>query len=181
MLVWERKGTKMYCVNDTVVYGVQGICKVTDITTQQVEGQWVKYYMLRPIYDDKSVFFVPVQNETLTGRVRPILTKEEIYQLIHSMPSEQEIWIEKENLRKEKYQQILSQGNRKELVMLIKTLYFHQKAQKEKGRKLHLSDERFLREAEKMLYDEFAAVLHIQQDQVLAFIRKELQQEETAQ
>ena len=58
---------------------------------------------------------------------------------------------------------------------LLYTSYQHKREQEQKGRKLHISDERFFREAEKMLYDEFALVLHIQPDQVLPFILEQIQ------
>lgn len=41
-----------------------------------------------------------------------------------------------------------------------------------------MSDERFLKEAEKMLYDEFALVLNIREDEVLPFIMKQIDIEE---
>ncbi len=50
------------------------------------------------------------------------------------MPDEKSIWIENENHRKERYQQILKKGDREELVRLIKTLYLHREAQAEKGK-----------------------------------------------
>ena len=43
----------------------------------------------------------------------------------------------------------------------------------------HLSaDERLLREAEKMLYDEIAMVLHIKPDQVVSYISRQLPAED---
>ena len=37
-----------------------------------------------------------------------------------------------------------------------------------------MSDERFLKDAERLLYDEFALVLRIKPDQVLPFILKQI-------
>ena len=45
---------------------------------------------------------------------------------------------------------------------------------KEAGKKLHTSDEQFFREAEKVIYDEFALVLNLRYDEVLPFIVKEI-------
>ncbi len=43
---------------------------------------------------------------------------------------------------------------------------------------MHIADERFLNEAEKLLYEEFAHVLQIERNQVLPFILKQIQPEE---
>ena len=40
------------------------------------------------------------------------------------------------------------------LVELIRRMHFHSKLQLKKGRRLHITDERFLKEAEKMVCDE---------------------------
>ena len=58
---------------------------------------------------------------------------------------------------------------------MIKALYRHQETRQAQGRKLHVSDERFLKEAERTLYDEFALVLNIEQDQVLPFILEQIE------
>ena len=47
----------------------------------------------------------------------------------------------------------------------------------EKGKKLHVNDARIFIEAEKMLYEEFAHVLHIEREQVLPFIMEQMEVE----
>ena len=59
--------------------------------------------------------------------------------------------------------------------MRIKFVYFHQQEQQKNGRRLHITDERFMKEAEKMLYEEFAYVLNIRKNQVLPFILNQVQ------
>jgi CarD family transcriptional regulator len=51
----------------------------------------------------------------------------------------------------------------------------HQQELKEKGKKLRVSDERFLKDAEKVLYDEFAHVLDIKREEVLPFIFEQIE------
>ena len=46
------------------------------------------------------------------------------------------------------------------------------------GRKVHVCDERFLKEAEKILYDEFAHVLDIEPEQVLPYIFDQIESAE---
>lgn len=164
-----------YQVNDTVLYGAHGVCTIQEIVERNITGTPVTYYVLRPIYDPKSTLFVPVNNQTLTAKMRRVLSETEIYHLIKTIPDEPGLWIANDHERKERYKEILVHGDRHQLIQLIKAIYQHKREQEQKGRKLHISDERFFREAEKMLYDEFALVLHIQPDQVLPFILEQIQ------
>ncbi|WP_040197362.1 CarD family transcriptional regulator [Candidatus Soleaferrea massiliensis] len=164
----------MYEINDTVLYGGHGVCRIVEIEERDLCGNRMEYYILKPVYDEKSTVFVPVHNEALTTKMRRILSVDEIYALIASMPNEDSKWIENENERKEKYREIISCGDRIQLIRAIKALYQHQQEQQARGRKLHLADERFFKEAEKMLYDEFALVLHIKPEQVFPFIQEQI-------
>lgn len=94
------------------------------------------------------------------------------------MPEENADWIDNENVRKERYREAIAQGDRSELIKIIKGLYQHQQELQEKGKRLHLADERLFRDAEKMLYDEFAMVLNIKREQVLPFILQQIRLED---
>lgn len=165
----------MFNVNDAVLYGVHGVCRIIEIQNQNFGGKDSLYYVLKPVYNDFSTFFVPVDNENLTSKMKKVLSPQEIHNIIHSMPQEDLIWIDDDAERKEKYNEILKSGDRTGLVRIIKTLYFRQKQLKENRKKLHMADERFMKEAEKMLYEEFAYVLNIDQDQVIPFIAEEME------
>lgn len=162
----------MFRVNDLVLYGSDGICRITEITKRLFREKTVEYYVLKPVYNKNATLFVPTENEQLTAKMRPALTKEEIRTIIQDMPESEIVWIEDEAERKLRYREILSSGNSHELVKLIKTLYIRQQQQKAIGKKLHMADERFFREAEKLLYNEFAVVLDIPQEEVLPYIRQ---------
>lgn len=165
----------MFNANDSVLYGVHGVCRIVEIQNQNFGDKDCLYYVLKPIYNDLSTFFVPVDNEALTSKMKKVLSPQEIHSIIRSMPQEDLIWIEDDAERKEKYNEILKSGDRIGLVRIIKTLYFRQNQLKEQRKKLHIADERFMKEAEKMLYEEFAYVLNIEQDQVIPFIAEEIE------
>lgn len=168
----------MYCVGDTVLYGSQGVCKIVGTDEKKIGGSKIEYFVLKPVYDENSTVFVPSSNDNLMSKMRSILSADEIYSMIKAMPDEDTIWIEDDNERKQKYQQIVLNGDRRKLVQLIKTLHLHEIAQREKNRKLHQSDEYILKQAEKLLYDEFALVLNIKPDEVLPFIMEQIEVEE---
>lgn len=160
----------MFKVNDTIMYGTQGICKIVEITEKDFMGTKKEYYVLKPINDAGATLFAPVKNEKIEAKMRRILSEEEIYDLIETMPYEEANWIANENERKEKYKKIIASGERAELIKMIKALYFHKKQRESDGKHLYLSDERFFKEAERILYDEFQYVLKIRKDELMAFI-----------
>lgn len=164
----------MFNVNDTVVYGSQGVCVVTSITEKRISGTMKKYLVLQPVYDSRNTIFVPMDNELLCSRLRPVLSEKEVNKIIDDIPQAELILIEDETERKEQYRKILSSGNREEISRLIKTLRRVRSEKKDAGKKLHTSDEYFLKEAEKLLYDEIATVFKIKPDEVISLIEERL-------
>ena len=165
----------MFKVNDTIMYGTQGICEIIDITEKDFMGAKKEYYVLKPVNDSSATLYAPKGNEKAEKKMRRILSKEEIYALIESMPDENANWIQNENERKEIYKQIITSGDRVELVKMIKALYFQKKKREMEGKHLYISDERFLKEAEKILYDEFQFVLNLKKSEVLPFIFQKIE------
>lgn len=168
----------MFGSNETIIYGSQGVCKIMEITEKTYDGHTKEYYTLKPLYNDTSMLYVPVDNPSLTEKMHRVLSAPEIHALIDSIPQEGALWIEDERERKVAYKEMLERGDRRELVGMIKALYLHQKKQQAKGRRLHVADEKFFKTAEKILYDEFALVLDIEPDQVLPFLLKQMHVEE---
>lgn len=160
----------MYNVNDIIIYGSQGACRIEEIVEKDFCGKKAMYYNLTLLCNENATIFVPVNNAALTSKMKRILTLDEVHEIIDNIPNEETIWIENENTRKEKYKEIILSGNRKDLVKLIKTLHLYKQEQLKKGKRLYSCDEIMLKEAEKLLYDEFALVLNIKRDAVLPFI-----------
>lgn len=134
-----------------------------------------RYYILQPVYDNRSTVFVPVDNEALTTKMHRILSAEEIYDLIRDMPDTDTIWTDNEEVRREKYKEILKGGNRRDLIRMIKTLYTRQQHYyKTVKRSCAQRTNVFWKEAERVLHEEFAHVLNIQRDQVLPFILEQI-------
>lgn len=165
----------MYSIGSTILYGAQGVCEISAIEHKEIAGQKLPYYVLKPLYDHNATIFVPIQNQKLVGKMRGVLSRQEVHQLIEGMPEEEDIWIDNDSQRKDCYQKMLMGSKPEDLIRLIKTLYLRQEDQREKGRRLHLADERVFRDAEKLLYDEFALVLNIEREQVVPFILKRIQ------
>lgn len=163
----------MYSINEYIVYGKVGVSKIIDIRKECFEGlEEQTYYVLKPVYSEKSIIYAPV-NRNL-NKFRKVLTVEEVHEIIEALPKEKTIWIDNDQSRRERYSKILKEGNHIELVRLLKTLYTRSKELTSKGKKLHVSDERILKEAERILFEEFAFVLNIEPEEVLPFITEEI-------
>lgn len=164
----------MFAIGDSFIYGENGICTLVDIQRKTLAKEPRLYYVLTPAFSVNSVVYVPADSPRLTEKVRPLLRPEEIYALIDSMPASHLLWAESENERQKLYREILSTGERDALIGMIKAIFLHHQQLKAAGRKPRLSDERFLKEAENQLYDEFAYVLKIRREEVLPLIRERL-------
>lgn len=158
----------MFAVNDTVMYGQSGICKIQDICEKKFGKETRKYYVLCPLDDQNTTIYCPI--DAPSDKMRYLLTKDEVLRLIEEMPDEETAWIENDNLRKEAQAAILREGDHKKLIGLIKTLYFKREEKQKAGKRFHAADEKAMEEAEQMLYQEFAQVLDIAKDEVVPFI-----------
>ena len=161
----------MYKINETVIYGTDGICTVADIAERNFGGCSEIYYILKPLYKSGSTIMVPKSNPTLVSRLRKVLTPEQANALIESIPAQKSAeWIENEKVRKETYRSLIMKGDRVELIRFIKRLYERGEAQRELGKKLYACDERFLEDAQRMLHDELSVVLGISREDILSYI-----------
>lgn len=159
-------------INSYVMYGDNGVCQIVDRRKEKFAGQFKEYYILKPANNASSTLYVPTDNEHLLSKMRDILTEEEVVSLIKSIASESIDWVDDNRVRQEMYSDIFSRGDRRELLLLIKSLYAHKRERIEEGKKLWTIDENAMKKAERLVYEEFATVLNIQLDEVVPFIMK---------
>lgn len=161
----------MFQVNDVIIYGLQGVCTITGTEEKTVGGVKKTYFVLKPVNDKGSTIFVPTDNQLVLKKMRRLLTKDQIHKLIDTMPEENAAWIANENERKEYYKSILSKGDHSELIQMIKAIYAHKARREAEGKRLHMSDERFFKDAEQILYNEFQYVLDLNgKDDLMTYI-----------
>lgn len=162
-------------IGTNVIYGTNGICCITDKREEDFGTGKRMYYVLRPVGQRNNAdIYIPEDSEALMKRIRQILSPEEIYSLIEIMPDENMDWIEDNRTRGSAFEQIISGGDRRELVRMSKVIYAKKRELSKEGKKLGIADERLMRAAEKMLFEEFASVLDIKQEEVLPFITKQI-------
>ena len=164
----------MFQINDTVSYGTQGVCTITKIEKMNLLGKAEEYFVLEPIFQSGSKIYVPLSNPALLEKMRRVLSRQEIEELIKVMPDDETIWIKNDAERKEKFGQIISSGESKKIAQIIKTLYLEQCERQKNGKRLRQSDEALLNRAETILYNEFALVLNIKPEQVVPFLHEQI-------
>jgi len=75
----------MYEIGELVLYGSTGVCRVSEIKTQDFPstGERRLYYVLKPLYQS-CVISVPVDSDKVF--IRPIISKDEAERLISLIP-----------------------------------------------------------------------------------------------
>ncbi len=162
----------MYSVGEAVIYGNHGVCKVKEITEMSFGNgsDRKKYYVLCPVSNPRSIIYVPTDNDALTSRIRPLLSEAEIDEIISSVPPEKLQWIASDIKRKEFCGETLKSGDRFRIMQMIGMLYDQREALRDQKKHFHVVDERFLKDATRLLHEEFAYVLGISPADVPEYI-----------
>lgn len=165
----------MFNVGDLVLYGFTGVCRVNEIKAISFDNpnEKVLYYVLGPLYQDCTIS-TPVNNNRIP--MRPILTLEEAENLIQKIPELDTGMFHSSVLREltEFYDQYLQTYASDKLVKLCLSVYNKRSILQEENRKLGATDERYLKQAEDLLFGELAVIFDISPDEVAALIAKKL-------
>ncbi len=164
----------MLQVNDYIVYGRIGVCKIEDIGTLNLTGIDKKevYYTIIPVYSEKSKLFIPAENLKIV--MRKILIKEEALQLIDDIPNIEIIWTNNEREREEVYKEAVKKCDCRDWIRIIKTLNLKKQEHIAHGQKFTNSDKKYLQIAEESLYGELAVSLELPRDKVEKFIAERI-------
>ena len=109
------------------------------------------------------------------AKVRKLLSREELTALLESQEVLTDCWISEEAIRKQTYRELISSGDRQRLLAMVYTLYRHKILQAKAGKKVHLCDENFLRDAEKLLLSEITVVMDMDTTEAKRFLHNALQ------
>lgn len=165
----------MFKVNDVVVYGSQGVCEIVGTEYQRLGGESKMYFVLKPKSDRGATIYVPTWNEKALAKMRKVMTKQDVDDLIDSMPNKKPTWLENENERKETYRKILASGDQAAIISMLQALFLHKKEREAEGKRLHMSDEHFMKDAEQLLYHEWQYILNVDKAGLMAYILKRIE------
>ena len=156
----------MYQIDDYVVYGNYGLCRVKDISTLDMEGvnKDRQYYFLTPVYGNHGVVYTPVDNDKVV--IRKIMTKDEAEALLAGIKDIVKMEISAEKAREDRYRECIRSCNGIEWMRLILTIRSRMQERIESGKKSTALDERYLKLAEDYLYTELAVALDTEAENV---------------
>ncbi|MFV0394130.1 MAG: CarD family transcriptional regulator [Coprobacillaceae bacterium] len=162
----------MYKVGDVVIYGKQGVCRIVKVGPISISSAIndTLYYTLEPVYGNGKTY-TPIDTKVF---MRPVMTLEEVQEIIKEIPNIENHLNENNTTREmaEYYKASLNSNRLEDLIQVIKTVYEKEKLIKEQGKKLGQTDERYKKEAEDLLYQEFAVALEIPVETVEEYITK---------
>ncbi len=159
----------MYRINDVVVYGNQGVCKVMDVgPLDMMENENKIYYTLNPVYQKGTTIYAPAENPKSV--MRPVLSKEEVNSLIKEIPDIETFRVGNDRERESVYRTAIRTCDPRELVRILKTVYVRRKDRLASGKKRIIVDEKYFQIAEDQLYQELAYVLDKKKESMEEYI-----------
>lgn len=164
----------MFQIGERVVYGFHGICKVADLEERVIARKRVVYLVLEPTGPGSSKFYVPTHNAVAMAKVKHLLSKEELEEMLSSEIVRNGMWIPEENRRKMAYRELISSGDREKLLQMIRCIYLYKEEQAAVGKRCHMCDDNFLRDAERLLGSEISVILNIDPDEAKRYLRSQL-------
>ena len=156
-------------VNEYVTYGQNGICQIIDIQKQKIKGIERTYYIMKSVYNNTKIM-VPVDSDMLVGNMRHILSEKEILDIIKKSEDSDNIWMQDTKLRSEQLEKMLHNGDRADILWIVKMLSMYKLQAEKEGKRFYASDERILYTAEKIITEEFAFALGIERNEVIPYI-----------
>ncbi len=167
----------MYQIGEVVSYGTTGVCTIEDIRMEALSrgSKKQEYYVLRPAAVPTCTTYVPTGNPQLAGRIRRLLSKEQIDEMIANSRGKKLEWIEDTRQRADAYRQVVAEGISDRLLQLIASLYLEKQARSQAGKKFCATDEKLLASAERLVSEEFAYALQIPETEVTAYIAEKME------
>ena len=141
----------MYLVGEYIVYGTSGVCKVEAVGSMQMSG---------------------VNKDKLYYTLAPLYSKE----LIEQIPTIELLWVADEKRREDIYKTALRTCDCREWIKIIKTLSLRKMSRIAEGKKVTVSDGKYLHMAEERLYEELALALDMDKDEVVEYITEHVEQ-----
>ena len=168
----------MFRVNELVMYGRTGLCKISKIGKPDffIDDNDRLYYFLEPIYQG-GIIYAPVDNEKTS--IRPVISKAEAYELLTEAVAIEPELSKCRSLQQQTayYQSIIDSHDCFDLLKLAKAIYLKGQQASANKKKLGQIDKRFMLKAEDLLYGELAAALSMDKEQVAEIVHAKFGQE----
>lgn len=155
----------MFQVGDYIVYGNNGICKIEEITHPKIAGNSNQlYYVLVPQKTRDSRLFCPIDNNRVV--LRKVITAEEAQALLEEVADIEPLQVESERLRDDSYKKAMRSCDLRQCIQVIKALLIRKKEREGIGKKVTVTDERYMKLAEDGLYGELSLALGCDREKI---------------
>ncbi len=161
----------MYQAGQQVVYGAHGVCTIVGTEARSVDRKTIEYFVLQPVQQPDSRYYVPSHNENALAKMRPLMEKDALMALLQSEDIRAEKWIPDENRRKQYYRELITSLDLEAMIRMIHVLRQQRKQLLDTGKKFHLCDENFLRDAQRLLRTELLMVLDIPEQDLEGYLQ----------
>ena len=152
-------------INDHVYYALNGICEVKDIQNLKIGNEEKEYYVLNPI-NSSTTLFVPTDNLDTLSKIKKILKKEEIDNLIKESKNINLEWLKNSKDRNIYFQNLIKKDDLKTSIALINLIYTKQK----EDTKVSPNDLLILSNVQNNIHSSLSYSLNITKDEVKDYI-----------
>ena len=161
----------MFQPGELVVYGTTGVCRVEEIAHPNSTGpdQNKDYYLLKPLHQD-GIIYTPVENAKIS--MRPVISAEAAEALINLIPTIQAEACHAPTMQAlaQHYHSAIRSHDCTDLIELMMSIYVKQRQAESQKRRICMIDERYMKQAERLLYSELSSALGISYEQVQPYI-----------
>ena len=167
----------MFQPEELVVYSTTGVCRVEEICRPNLSGDPQReYYLLKPLHQD-GVIYCPVDNPKVS--IRPVISREEAEALIDLIPTLHAKTCRAPTLQAlaQRYQSVIRDHDCRELIEMMMSIYAKRQQAEAQNRRLGMVDERYMKQAERLLYGEFSAALGIPFEEVQPYIARRAEEQ----
>lgn len=164
----------MFNKGDLVLYGMYGICEISDISTVDISGvdKDRLYYVLHQKTENGTIY-VAVDGDT--SGMRKLISKEEALEIISKISDLEPLNLKDEKRPEAEYKEALQKYDCIETLKLIKCIYKRKKLRIAEGKRATTADDKYMRRAEDVFYQEIGAVLGIPKNQVLDYLINQIE------
>ena len=166
----------MFQIGERVVYGFHGVCTVAEMEERVIDRKKTVFMVLEPQEKHSARFYIPTHNEAAMAKVKPILSADALISLMSSDAVRRDNWIQEEKQRKLLYRELISSGDREKLMQTVRGVYRYKDQQAQEGKRVHLCDDNFIRDAERLLIGEVSVVLQLEEEAARQYIREKLRE-----
>lgn len=169
----------MFNVSETVVYGTAGVCVISEIKEMSAPGvkgkgcSAAKYYVLRPLESPTSQLYIPTDNELLTSKIKHIMTKDEADDML-SDTTDYVPWIEERRARAEEYSKIISGGDKRQVLSVLRLLYGAKVEAESQGKKQYIADKKNMDLAEKVIGEELSYIYELPRHSIAKYLYEKM-------